>query len=160
VHRYALTAKICHSGRSSEDNTLHPEQRFCGLAESYGRYRPDYPASALDCIITYGRLTPDSLMIDLGAGTGIASRAFAARGLRVIGIEPNEEMRAQALFQGGTDAIDYRTGSAEDRLAIRNRRSGTGRAGLPLVQGREGTRGGLSNSERSRMHRAFVERAR
>ena len=92
---------------------MEPEQRFCGLAESYGRFRPDYPACALDWIIAYGQLTAGSLMIDLGAGTGIASRAFAARGLRVIGIEPNDEMRARALQQGGPEAIDYRQGSAE-----------------------------------------------
>jgi ubiquinone/menaquinone biosynthesis C-methylase UbiE len=92
---------------------LHPDQRFSGLSESYSRFRPDYPASALDWIIAYARLTPGSLMIDLGAGTGIASRAFAARGLRVIGIEPNEEMRSGALRQPGRDALEYRSGSAE-----------------------------------------------
>jgi len=92
---------------------LEPDRRFCGLAESYGQFRPDYPASALDWIIAYGQLTPGSLLIDLGAGTGIASRAFAARGFRVIGIEPNEEMRAQASCRPGATAIDYRSGSAE-----------------------------------------------
>jgi SAM-dependent methyltransferase len=93
---------------------LHPDQRYCGLAESYGRFRPGYPDSALDWIVAYGRLTPGGLVIDLGAGTGIASRAFAARGFRVIGIEPNEEMLARALSQGGADTLDYRKGSAEE----------------------------------------------
>jgi SAM-dependent methyltransferase len=92
---------------------LDPDKRFCGLAEAYGRFRPDYPASALDWIMAYGQLTPGSLTIDLGAGTGIASRAFAARGLRVIGIEPNEEMLARALSDLGVGAIEYRHGTAE-----------------------------------------------
>jgi SAM-dependent methyltransferase len=83
------------------------------LAESYGRFRPDYPDSALDWIIAYGQLTPGSLIVDLGAGTGIASRAFASRGFRVIGIEPNEEMRAQALCRPGGQAVNYQGGSAE-----------------------------------------------
>jgi ubiquinone/menaquinone biosynthesis C-methylase UbiE len=83
------------------------------LAEQYGRFRPDYPASAFDWIVTYGQLGPGSLIIDLGAGTGIASRAFASRGFRVVGIEPNEEMRNRALRQPGADGLEYRDGTAE-----------------------------------------------
>ena len=36
------------------------------------------------------------MLVDVGCGTGISSRLFAARGIRVIGIEPNAEMRAAA----------------------------------------------------------------
>ncbi len=35
-------------------------------------------------------------MADIGCGTGISSRLFAARGFEVAGIEPNAEMRARA----------------------------------------------------------------
>jgi ubiquinone/menaquinone biosynthesis C-methylase UbiE len=92
---------------------LDPTARFGELAESYRRFRPDYPARALDWIVAYAQLEPGSVIIDLGAGTGIASRAFAARGFRVIGIEPNDEMRSQALCQAGEAAIEYRGGTAE-----------------------------------------------
>ncbi len=34
--------------------------------------------------------------MDVGCGTGISTRLFAARGVRVIGIDPNDEMRARA----------------------------------------------------------------
>jgi SAM-dependent methyltransferase len=34
---------------------------------------------------------------DLGAGTGLSARAFAAQGCRVVGVEPNPDMLARAL---------------------------------------------------------------
>ena len=46
------------------------------------------------------RLPPGSLVLDVGAGSGLRARALAARGLRVITIEPDarEEMRAHAML--------------------------------------------------------------
>jgi SAM-dependent methyltransferase len=46
------------------------------------------------------RLPAGALVIDVGAGSGLRARALAARGLRVIAIEPDdhEEMRAHALL--------------------------------------------------------------
>jgi SAM-dependent methyltransferase len=46
------------------------------------------------------RLPARSLVVDVGAGSGLRARALAERGLRVIAIEPDarEEMRAHALL--------------------------------------------------------------
>jgi ubiquinone/menaquinone biosynthesis C-methylase UbiE len=38
-------------------------------------------------------LTPESVVADIGSGTGALSRLFLANGNRVIGVEPNAEMR-------------------------------------------------------------------
>jgi SAM-dependent methyltransferase len=73
-----------------------PLRRFAGLAEGYARYRPAHADTAIDFIITRAGLDSQSLVVDVGAGTGISSRLFARRGLNVIGIEPNDEMRVQA----------------------------------------------------------------
>jgi SAM-dependent methyltransferase len=51
---------------------------------------------ALDFILTRCRLAPRSLLVDIGSGTGISSRQFAQRGIAVLGIEPNADMRAKA----------------------------------------------------------------
>src|SRR5262249_51631925 len=53
-------------------------------------------AEALEFIISQCRLNKQSVLVDVGCGTGIASRQLAARGIPVIGIEPNDEMRRQA----------------------------------------------------------------
>lgn len=74
----------------------NPVGRFTGLAEIYARYRPDYPAAALDFILSHCGLGPSSLLVDVGCGTGISSRLFARRGVPVLGIEPNAEMRRRA----------------------------------------------------------------
>jgi SAM-dependent methyltransferase len=50
------------------------------------------------------------VVADVGCGTGIFSRRLAARGLAVVGIDPNEDMLAQAGAAGG--GIDYRRGDA------------------------------------------------
>lgn len=95
----------------------NPTDRFTGLAEGYAKYRPSYPAAALDFIMTHCELGPHSLLVDVGCGTGISSRLFAERGVRVIGIDPNDEMRRQAETNAGRrgeSAPRYRNGRAEE----------------------------------------------
>jgi SAM-dependent methyltransferase len=98
-----------------------PTDRFTGLAGVYARCRPTYPPAAVDLIVSRGRLGPQSLLIDIGCGTGISSRLFAGRGVPVVGIEPNADMRRQAESQPaapGVPAPAYREGRAEaTRLA-------------------------------------------
>lgn len=73
---------------------MRGEARFTTRASAYSKYRPSYPAEAIDAILE-GLATPVRAL-DLGAGTGISSRLFAERGVRVIALEPNDAMRAQA----------------------------------------------------------------
>jgi ubiquinone/menaquinone biosynthesis C-methylase UbiE len=73
-----------------------PTNRFTGLAEIYARFRPDYPGAALDLIASHCGLGKGAVIVDVGCGTGICTRLFAQRGFRVIGIEPNDDMRHQA----------------------------------------------------------------
>ena len=76
--------------------------RFDGLAERYQRYRPRYPKPALDRIAQACHELSDSnpVLLDVGAGTGISSRALA-RALggawRIVGIEPSADMRETAI---------------------------------------------------------------
>jgi ubiquinone/menaquinone biosynthesis C-methylase UbiE len=91
-------------------------ERFTGLAAVYARCRPDYPVAALDQILVQCGLTPDSLMVDVGCGTGISTRLFAQRSIRVIGIEPNQEMLDQARQEALPSECplpDYRIGRAD-----------------------------------------------
>jgi SAM-dependent methyltransferase len=95
---------------------LDPTGRFTGVAGLYARCRPDYPGKAVDFILKHACLKAGSVLVDVGCGTGISSRLFARRGLRVIGVEPNAEMRLQAEAEpapGGGPAPQYRAGRAE-----------------------------------------------
>lgn len=73
-----------------------PTRRFSDRAADYARYRPGYPAAAIDAILD--RLPPPARLsiADVGAGTGISARLFADRGCRVLAVEPNAAMRAVA----------------------------------------------------------------
>lgn len=100
----------------SELSRMNPTGRFTGRADAYARYRPDYPADAVEFIIRHCGLGPSSVLVDVGSGTGIAARQFARRGIPVIGVEPNEEMRRQAgtaSLEPGVPAPEYRAGQAE-----------------------------------------------
>jgi SAM-dependent methyltransferase len=69
-----------------------PTTRFSGRVESYVRYRPGYPDGVLPLL----RLAPESIIADVGSGTGISSELFLRAGHVVYGVEPNAEMRAAA----------------------------------------------------------------
>ena len=93
----------------------NPTGRFTGLSDLYARHRPGYPEAALDFIVQRCGLDATTTLVDVGCGTGIASRLLAARGVPVIGIEPNDEMRARAEAASPTEGLApvYRAGRAE-----------------------------------------------
>lgn len=70
--------------------------RFRDRSADYVKYRPTYPAAAVDAILD-GLGSPRKLIAaDVGAGTGISARLLGDRGVRVVAIEPGNEMRAAA----------------------------------------------------------------
>jgi SAM-dependent methyltransferase len=83
--------------------------RFSGRVDDYVRYRPAYPPAAIDAVLADLGAPGALTVVDVGAGTGIASRALSERGARVIALEPNPEMRAAALASG----VDARDATAE-----------------------------------------------
>jgi ubiquinone/menaquinone biosynthesis C-methylase UbiE len=98
----------------SDLSHLDPTSRFTGLADRYARCRPTYPPEVVDLILRQGGLGPDTLLVDVGCGTGISARLFAARGVHVVGIDPNEDMLRQAARAGGPACLSYRHGRGEE----------------------------------------------
>jgi SAM-dependent methyltransferase len=76
--------------------------RFSTRVDDYARYRPSYPAGVVDILNSHCGLTKTSLIADIGSGTGFLSEVFLKNGNRVLGIEPNAEMRlaAERLLAG------------------------------------------------------------
>jgi SAM-dependent methyltransferase len=89
---------------------MNPTGRFSDRAEDYRRYRPDYPAAAIDAILDGLGDAAKLIAADVGAGTGISARQFAARGVSVLAVEPNAEMRAAATPH---ERVTWRAGTAE-----------------------------------------------
>ena len=89
-------------------------QRFTGRVEDYARYRPAYPPELLDLLRRECGLTEDTVVADVGSGTGILARLFLENGNRVIAVEPNEEMRrAGESLLSGYGRFESVTGTAE-----------------------------------------------
>ncbi len=76
--------------------------RFSNRVADYVRYRPGYPDELVRTLQVEAGLTPDSIIADVGSGTGISSDPFLRLGCTVFGIEPNAEMRhaAETRFVG------------------------------------------------------------
>lgn len=67
---------------------------FGPVAEAYERFRLGYPAELADLVMTYaGR--PVRTALEIGAGTGKATRLFADRGVSVTATDPDGAMLAE-----------------------------------------------------------------
>jgi SAM-dependent methyltransferase len=90
------------------------KQRFSNRVADYVRYRPGYPAAALDLLRTQCGLRPGHAIADIGSGTGLLGKLFLENGNRVFGVEPNQEMRqAGEEFLQSFPNFTSVTGSAE-----------------------------------------------
>ena len=74
---------------SAENSTT----RFSSRVDDYIKYRPHYPVEIIDLLADKCGLTPESVIADIGSGTGILTRLFLENGNPVVGVEPNREMR-------------------------------------------------------------------
>jgi SAM-dependent methyltransferase len=80
------------------DGPVDSVTRFDDRADDYARYRPSYPAAAIDGILE-GLAPPERLIAaDVGAGTGISARLLGDRGVRVLAVEPGVAMRGAAAL--------------------------------------------------------------
>lgn len=69
------------------------EERFTGKADIYKKYRSSYPKELIDYLYSKSGVCKDSVIADIGSGTGIFSRLFLERGSHVYCVEPNDDMR-------------------------------------------------------------------
>lgn len=63
---------------------------FGEVADLYDRHRPTYPQPLIDDLAALA--SDGSRALEVGAGTGKATRLMAARGVRILAVEPSAEM--------------------------------------------------------------------
>src|SRR4051794_15349363 len=76
-----------------------------GFAPRDDRPPPRPPRALLDVLCRYARVERPALVVDLGCGTGLSTRAWSGVAERVIGVEPNPAMLAVADPAPG---VEYR----------------------------------------------------
>jgi SAM-dependent methyltransferase len=79
--------------------------------EMYEHGRPDYPASLTPLLSGDARLGPQSVVVDVAAGTGKLTRVLATGPARVLAVEPMPGMRAQ--LRQATPSVPVLAASAE-----------------------------------------------
>jgi SAM-dependent methyltransferase len=67
---------------------------FGAIANAYERFRPGYPEEVFDVVATYAG-EPVRSALEIGAGTGKATRLFAEHGVEVTATEPDADMLAE-----------------------------------------------------------------
>ncbi len=91
--------------------------KFTGKAETYAKYRPTYPQAYIDYLFKTVKLDRESVIAEIGSGTGILLKQLLDRHPCVIGVEPNDDMRgvAERNLAGYTGFISH-VGTAENTL--------------------------------------------
>jgi SAM-dependent methyltransferase len=84
-------------------------ERFTGFAGIYDRSRPGPPAG-LAAVLGTLLAAERELVVDLGCGTGLATRYWSRHAVRVVGIEPCPDMLAQARAATAECNVDYQAG--------------------------------------------------
>ena len=93
---------------------MDPKSRFSNRVEAYVAARPSYPSALLEWMRDRLGLEPTHAIADIGSGTGLLSKLFLDAGITVIGVEPNEAMRAAGnRFLAGYPSFRSVAGSAE-----------------------------------------------
>ncbi len=95
---------------------------FDAAAAQYAANRPSYPPALFDTIEDLaGRPLTGARVVDVGAGTGIATALLHQRGAHVLAIEPGDGMAAQfrrahphiPIVRGNGNALPLATASAD-----------------------------------------------
>ncbi|WP_369272677.1 class I SAM-dependent methyltransferase [Streptomyces sp. R11] len=95
---------------------------FNAAAAQYAANRPSYPPALFDAIEELaGRSLTGACVVDVGAGTGIATELMQQRGAAVLAVEPGDGMAAQfrrthpdiPIVRGDGNALPLATASAD-----------------------------------------------
>lgn len=78
-----------------------------GFPELYDRYRPSPPPALLEILALMAQAGRPRLVVDLGAGTGLSTRVWAARADQVIGVEANGRMLERARVATDAENVRY-----------------------------------------------------
>ena len=79
---------------------MTPEARaatsFDAVSDLYDRYRPRYPESLISDLSSLAEIAPESRLLEIGTGTGIATLPLARRGYATTCLEPGVRLAAIA----------------------------------------------------------------
>lgn len=89
--------------------------RFDTIGDLYHQVRPRYPGEIWDRLFNVTQLQPGARVLEVGAGTGIATAELVRRGCHVTALEPGAAMAAIVENELETSGqVNVRVGKLED----------------------------------------------
>lgn len=88
---------------------------FGAVAAAYERFRPGYPSELAERVLAYAQ-RPVRTALEIGAGTGKATRAFTGRGIAITTTEPDAAMLAELRQHVPADVITVQAAFEDLRL--------------------------------------------
>ena len=79
---------------------------FNAAATTYQRGRPPYPDAVFGLLVDRCGLQPGARVLDIGAGTGLATGPLLAAGAHVVAVEPGEHLAAILTATHGCDRLE------------------------------------------------------
>jgi hypothetical protein len=77
-----------------------PNGRFSSRVDDHIRYRPSYPRKVVERLARECALSAESVVADIGSGTGFLAKLFLDAGCSVIGVERTEQGDARGRRAG------------------------------------------------------------
>jgi SAM-dependent methyltransferase len=91
------------------------KQTFDAEAELYNEMRPTYPEEVFDTLVTSTGIDGDARLLEVGPGTGQATKSLAARGFSIVAVELGKELAAVARRElAQYKNVEVITGAFED----------------------------------------------
>ncbi|WP_194893688.1 class I SAM-dependent methyltransferase [Catenulispora pinisilvae] len=92
--------------RSAEATREARRMSFNADALTYRRGRPPYPDAVFDLLAERCGLGPGTRVLEIGAGTGLATGPLLAAGARVVAVEPGESLAAVLAAEHAGDRLE------------------------------------------------------
>ena len=94
---------------------MRKREAFNEVAELYDRVRPRYPAELFDDLAELAELPDHGRILEVGAGTGIATLPLAERGYEIVAVELGSDLAAVARRRLATFAnVEVVVGAFEE----------------------------------------------
>jgi SAM-dependent methyltransferase len=88
--------------------------QFDRVAQAYDSHRPTYPEELVDAACAAAGVHAGDRVLEIGCGTGQLTAALAARGLRVLAVDPGARMIERARVRVGPAGAEFVCGRFED----------------------------------------------